>query len=484
MYIFVFTVTFRLSVATAVRSLMARLNVEEFQHAQRLCDMVCKVNCVRIRIDEMTTSHRLSDDRNIVVFENMPRISIKDLEANHDLISLFIDFNKDVMIKKAAFMEFVWKCIDKRHFHKLSMQSLVLLQDSFARWEGDKCRLLWSYFTRMYERSAYSSSILVWRLKEQMRCRKADFLSLLEGGSARGGEPSDPDPQARSPLEDLPEFPELEMDSALEDLPEFPELEMDCSHEDLEMESSPRLSDSGMEEALIEILSSDEDKPAAAPIASPEEHTSAGLIPIGGADIPDSYLPYPQGFDDPLPSSLEVGLPPVGRRNRQRPEGPKDIEALKELLVSKPSINVKEHIKAVRQQACVLKRPASALPAPSAKERKTAATAVETVAPAEQQFRDHLAKCIKVCEDSPTEHQRGKVVCSWQREQWIFQVKCLDTKRMVVMLSSKQFASKAKAEEGINVLCELFKMGASKKDLQRCKVHGCLFGVKHGKPVK
>ena len=63
----------------------------------------------------------------------------------------------------------------------------------------------------------------------------------------------------------------------------------------------------------------------------------------------------------------------------------------------------------------------------------------------------------------------------------VFQVQDMQTKKHVVMISSKTFKTIEKAEMACTALLELWDFGVDPLDLQRCKLEGALYGVRCGR---
>jgi len=78
---------------------------------------------------------------------------------------------------------------------------------------------------------------------------------------------------------------------------------------------------------------------------------------------------------------------------------------------------------------------------------------------------------------------KSLLVCSWQRETWVFQVKDSVSKLVVVQTSDRQFGTKQQACLIGMVLLALYDAGADKEALQNLKTTG-VFGVKCGKASK
>ena len=95
---------------------------------------------------------------------------------------------------------------------------------------------------------------------------------------------------------------------------------------------------------------------------------------------------------------------------------------------------------------------------------------------------DSLRKCIAQCTDKlrviDVHAASPRLVRSHQRGTYIVQV--VDRKQVICQVTDIQFGSAARADAAAAVLCELYSMGASRADLQRCKLAGCLFGVRCG----
>ena len=261
---------------------------------------------------------------------------------------------------------------------------------------------------------------------------------------------------------------------------------------------SPRL-DPGYVPSSPPPLAPPPDSPVAASLVP------ANFEPAGGACLEDGYLPYSPEFFNPLPPSCPVGLRTASHIDRT----PRDLEVvIKELKsgaehVPKNFINKRcaalKRAKA-KKGGAVQKRPAAAhgaLPPnalaaavhkrPAAAERGLAPKALKPAAAAHglPDFSDpaeSLQSCLEFCIDpSRVEVGGAKSVrtrASVQHGSYLVQV--FSGSEQVAVVSEKQFGSQDGAIAAGKVLAEVYSLGATRADLQRCKINGCLFGVKCG----
>ena len=140
-------------------------------HAQRLSKMLQSAPLLQERIAALE-SHPAEPTRDLIVLRSLPKVTIKDVEVNWDILSAIIDFNQDDLASNSRFMYLVMKDIDADHSRRLSQQDAVALRDVYCNWEADKCRLLWSYFLRQLGRTEWSPNVWVYRLKQKLTFRR------------------------------------------------------------------------------------------------------------------------------------------------------------------------------------------------------------------------------------------------------------------------------------------------------------------------
>ena len=217
--------------------------------------------------------------------------------------------------------------------------------------------------------------------------------------------------------------------------------------------------DSAAVDSIPVVVSSDEESHRALPPLpppylppaelelSPPHVPPAELVPAGGIDEEDGYFAYPADMMAPLPDSLPLGLPPqVQPRGRKRSAPPGGIGDLRAGLEAEPCTNVKVHMKQVRTMmkkpagaGVLLKRPAAAIEAavldaavvPAAPDPDQDQYPGDGEAAMGETHMDVMARCIKLCLGPPTDGHRSKVVVSWQRKPWVFQLKDMATKKLV-----------------------------------------------------
>ena len=403
---------------------MARLTEAELEMAVGLSTALAGTAHCSKRFEELAESE--SSERDIVIMRGLPRVSTQDIAGNEDIIAEIIEFNKDATIAKPFFMEHVWRILDKSLMGRLSKQELVTLQKSCYRWEADKTRLVYSYFLRQVTRSEFSCSLPVFKLKQRwlFKRQEVDKTPTLLSVSACTG------------ISALPDYPgpTCEGMDALEDF-----------HEDI-------------------------------PICVKSDTTTAE------ATLPAAPVVDLCSDTEEAPASKAASL-------RKRPSPPQDIETTMSCLESRPATNVRQHMKAVRAHAATMKRPASAPEKKTktkTKKKKTTCVAKASAAPLDidhGDFHKHtLLACIGACSDPmSSEDRKATIRAGVQRNTYLAQVRDSTLKKAVVQITNRQVGSKENVDAAIRVLLELYTMGASSADLQRCKVAGCFFGVAIGR---
>ena len=151
----------------------------------------------------------------------------------------------------------------------------------------------------------------------------------------------------------------------------------------------------------------------------------------------------------------------------------------------------------------VLKRPASKLPklsveAPAAEapaevpsvEAPVAEAPVVLLSDSESDSKDEmqtrkalLQRCLSACEDEACAGNACRVVASFQRGCHLFQIQDLGSRKTVCQTSDRSFGSVDLARRAADILAELYTLGCTAADLQRCKLKGSLFGIKCGRKV-
>ena len=74
--------------------------------------------------------------------------------------------------------------IDKQYAHKLNGEDFQYGRSNWSRWEGDKLRLLWSYFRGLCSRSTHSRSKVI----DTLKTRYFQSFKDCEGEKADGDE--------------------------------------------------------------------------------------------------------------------------------------------------------------------------------------------------------------------------------------------------------------------------------------------------------
>ena len=375
----------------------------------------------------------------------------------------------------------------------LSGETTVANRQSYHRLEGDKLRLLWSYFQRQCRRSEFSKNVFLNTLKQKYIIRRTPSSLALQEEEAW-----------------LPMFPNGGMD--------------------LDVES---------------ISSGDEGPPPLPPLPPPAADPPSVdwcLNPLEDCareasaqqqfEKNASYALFSSVLEDPIVGAARPDVVPQVVRCTKRPwaDGPGDVSgAIAALQAMEPSDH-RGHMRAVTKKLAliksgVLKRPAAAaaaaaapgaaaaaapaaaapaapgvlkrpaaFPGPGVLKRPAAAAAaavapaVAAVAPVVaaglasdigQPLQTHkvlLLKCVEACEDAPRPAgcSAGKVVASFQRGTRVFQIQDMKSRKMVCMTSDKQFGCAEEASRAADVLAELYTLGCTSEDLQRCKLKGAL----------
>ena len=425
----------------------------------------------RIEALQSPTSTSSMDGRSLVNLSCLPKLSHKDIEVNAFVIASIINFDRDKLIDHPTFMPLVMKSLDDRYGKKLSLQTGVGGRNFWYKWEGDKTRLLWSYFLRQLCRSNTSNNVFVWRLKKLLQERtlkSADehdvfseqpHAALVATESVATGASEDP-------LLALPAFPSP-----------FP----------LDDESDTDIIGPAALHAPLPVPLPGVPLLSIQPLAA-----TAGSAPVSEVinllsdDELEDCPPLPSSFFDPLPDSLPVGLKP---QKCQRPPAPSDVDTITELLKLQPATNAKEHMSAVQKKAKFLKRPAAVAAAPSGPLlKRPAAVAPASSGPASlMRPRDVedaavFEACMDVCKESLLSESRCEVVVhAPQRGIHIYQLKNTITRQAFCQTTDKQFGSQQAAHRAINMLLKISQQGATTNDLQRIKASGALYGVSCGK---
>ena len=501
---------------------MARLDAEQIALAGHLHDCIVSADGVAKRLRELFEDSKL-EDRQVVRFGKFPRINIRDVSENADLVHNLIHFSGkfgESSLREALVMQYAFSLVDKDYDWHVSAQNLVRLRDEHARFEGDKVRLLWAYFIRQIKRSEFSHEVPIWRLKQEyLHSMAATRASPISASQA----PAVADAEGRCAKS---------MDLILDALPTFP---IDCNDEhdhDIQMVSVvPLLAISSDEEERTANL-----PPLPPPLASPPstplhgvaaQHARQACLTPSPVPETDGWFPIPKSFTDtPLPVSLEVGLPSRGiacKRSLQATCGPNLDEILADLHdEAAQEYCAHAHARNVRNMA---KRPAGPPPAvgkakPAAGKRFRISTkrprnspplqphepahvpesahapahapetahapthAPESALPSidAKAIEDSLRLCRQVaCTDHPrtdVASSPGRLRSSVQRGIYLVQVLC--GPQAVCMVSCNQFGSVEVANAAAEILLTLWNAGATKSDMQRCKVLGCIFGRKCG----
>ena len=532
--------------------MLSRLNCADVEKAKRLHSILEQIPLVRDRILELVADS-VSDDRQIVRFKNMPRVCVKDIHDNSDIVECLVYFDDVDAISKPQLVTYAFELLDAAHNKMLSGQRQVSARSHYHRFEGDKTRVMFAYFVRQCRRSTFSKNVRVYRLKQIWKwARHAGAVHaalMMEPETPALGALTSGAPAALSSMPGVPAPPTPHLEDLSNDLlsllPMFPFDDEDGDTSEGECETISAKAGPSLALCVLgtpvdqahETL--DNDSGAQIPVTSEvieipdtdSEHGDCGgpLVPMGGADEDDGYFPYPLGFGSPLPPGLSIGMPtaavaaslppamgkvaasraalqlsqPAKRKaaasaaRAVRASSAPDAAALLVSLDAEPQYVARAHfakLAAMKRPAAapaagpakVLKRPAAAPAAPPAAPADLPAEAALGAFPAlvagETEHVASLRKCLDVCVDEPDPTARTfRLVTSMQRGTHHVQLYC--AKKCVVQVTDKQFGSAARADAAAAVLAELFEMGASAADLQRCKNNGCILGVKCGKSI-
>ena len=91
-------------------------------------------------------------------------ISAEDVEVHEKVISRLIDVEQSQLFKPKIITKIMQR-LDAAHDFKLSAEELAKARYNWARYEGDKVRLLYSYFRSLLKRSSRSKSVIITMLK-------------------------------------------------------------------------------------------------------------------------------------------------------------------------------------------------------------------------------------------------------------------------------------------------------------------------------
>ena len=435
------------------------------------------MRCFRIEFSVQQKVVFLKDDlkkpeRDIIMFNRFPMVSITDCGTNHEVVETLLDHADQDLISNSVGMEHVWFLMDKDEGFNLSAQTLVCMRRTWARWEGDKCRLLVAKLKRELQRSNFSHDARIYRLKSK--------LTVMNGGVLSDAMEHSP------PLEDLDlSIPELEdVDLSI------PELE-DAMCKDADMDKESEAVDATCKDAHHDEGSEAADamcKDADMDMQHCEHACMIDLVSTSEDEVP----PLPAAFFAPLPEPLPIGLPDPTKAIRRGTQ-PKNVSLMLESLAVQEPVCHKDHMTKVRmalkkrpaaadgaqEESPVLKRPAGAkAKSPACAKSSAAATppAAKAKSPACAKI-ELLRKCCEVCEDPPRAGaQAGKISYKVQRDIFLAQIQCCQTKRHVCMLTEVQMGSRDLVKQGIELLESAWAFGATADDLQRIKRSGVLFG--------
>ncbi len=451
---------------------------------------------------EMVTArvHKLipdvtSTERNIVILKNEPRVSTHDVCFNDQIISIMIEQDaKGEDMKSVPIWLNVYHKLDEEHRYQLSAQKKIRERLEWARWECDKTRLLFAYFLRQTSRSEFSHDVKMFRLKQQFfgwhgsPPTGGSFALPLPGpnfpppppGSATGRANS-----AKYNVEEIAFLPPWPLEDVTEDrftlaVKDFEDVELlgGIGAPPLAPPNEDPLPSAEHSVGGPEVISSDDECGAAGDVAP--------YAPLVIED--DGWFPIPQDFiDEPLPEPLPIGMNLfIDKLKMYAPTNQKkqtQVCARLRASMKRPAAAMPVHATVAAKKMTKTTRSA---PAPPVEAPPAPAPPVETPGEldsgelTEKTREDTLKKCILTCRDKPTQTAAvSKRVCSTQRGTFHVQIKTADG--TMVQVTDKQMGSKARAVFAADILQELWGMGASALDLQRCKNEGCFFNIKCGR---
>ena len=136
----------------------------ETAHAENLAASLSAVPEVQARMAHLQ-ANTADADRSLIVFANLPRVGLKDIETNNGAIRATIDYTHDKSMRKPLLVQHAMHELDRRAGFLLSAQQRPSHRSEWHRWEGDKLRLLYAYFLKQLDRSKFSYSLPVFHLK-------------------------------------------------------------------------------------------------------------------------------------------------------------------------------------------------------------------------------------------------------------------------------------------------------------------------------
>ena len=203
--------------------------------------------------------------------------------------------------------------------------------------------------------------------------------------------------------------------------------------------------------------------------------------------------PLSADFFKPLPDGLSIGMS-ASRPMAARVGCPVD-PAFVAKLAATPAPTRKDHLNKVNaiRKKFICKKPAAA----TGKNRSRAGGSnlkvnTRDAGPGEGAaksvpFRDMsreeiIASCTSACvEGRRANPTAGRKTLSFQRGTHIFQIKDVETSRVVCQVTDKQMGSKERMVTAGDALLHMWNAGATQADLVRCKQTGCLFGIACGR---
>ena len=132
---------------------------------------------------------------------------------NSDIMEAMTNMDNDDLLKDVFATQHCFQIIDAEYSHRLSCQEQLQLRSTWARWEADKRRLLWSHFRRQLRRGDGANDIHSFRLKTFWNAREKAKLTVLGDAGVASGRDLDTEKGdhriCSEALAALPEFPEL-----------------------------------------------------------------------------------------------------------------------------------------------------------------------------------------------------------------------------------------------------------------------------------
>lgn len=455
---------------------------------------------LKSRIDLLKDSH----ENNVLI--QLPKrfnVNVFEDEQLYNLVEAMIRARADELLKDANAMQSIINEIDVASERKLSGLVYKYQQEEWSRQESDKLRLLWAYFQRPKGQFSHSTSLNRLRMLHEAFTSDAP-CSILSTGNTNSVQPS------VSALDALPDLPSDECPT-----PES-ETSADLAAAPLGDAASSSLNAplaSNVEHAPLADLPSAVPAPLVSPAAiisldSDDERTETQLhgapahAPGVAAMLQRKYEEGRKGVDHVAHKhAFQVKRRPAAAKVLAKPAAAGAVVAAAAPVLARPAaaeaVVVAAPAKAPTGVNDIVAAGPAAATAPRRDERKRNTVTVESWDPPSGSFKlddyplrqsdDFQSNLLKGAEALDKSYGyrgfKSLLVCSWQRETWVFQVKDSVSKLVVVQTSDRQFGTKQQACLIGMVLLALYDAGADKEALQNLKTTG-VFGVKCGKASK